>query len=99
MSVEARQIDSPGLPPVPPTIVVHARRGLRAVDWPELWRYRELLGFLALRDVKVRYKQTALGAAWAILQPLLTMLVFSLFFGRLAGIGSEGSPYPIFAYA
>jgi lipopolysaccharide transport system permease protein len=67
-------------------------------DWRELWDYRELLYFLTWRDIKVRYKQTALGAGWAILQPLLSMLVFSLFFGRLAKIPSDGLPYPIFAY-
>src|SRR5262245_15769339 len=65
----------------------------------ELWEFRELLYFLIWRDVKVRYKQTALGAAWAVLQPLLTMLVFSLFFGRLAKMPSDGVPYPIFAFA
>lgn len=65
----------------------------------ELWAYRELLYFLTWRDVKVRYKQTALGAAWAVLQPLLTMIVFTIFFGRLAKIPSDGIPYPIFAYA
>ena len=65
----------------------------------ELWTYRELLYFLVWRDVKVRYKQTVLGAAWAIVQPLLTMVVFSLFFGRLAKVPSEGVPYPIFSYA
>lgn len=65
----------------------------------ELWAYRELLVFLAWRDVSVRYKQTLLGAAWAIIQPFLTMLVFSLFFGRLGKIPSDGVPYPIFAYA
>jgi lipopolysaccharide transport system permease protein len=65
----------------------------------ELWAYRELLYFLIWRDVKVRYKQTLLGAAWAILQPVLTMLVFSVFFGRLARMPSDGIPYPIFAYA
>ena len=65
----------------------------------ELWEYRELLLFLVWRDIKVRYKQTALGAAWAILQPLLTMMVFSVFFGRLAKVPSDGIPYPIFAYA
>lgn len=64
----------------------------------ELWDYRELLYFLTWRDVKVRYKQTALGAAWAIIQPLLMMLVFSLFFGRLGGIKSDGIPYPIFTF-
>lgn len=75
-----------------------------STDWGlpslrELWRYRELLYFLVWRDVKVRYKQTVLGAAWAVLQPFLTMIVFSLFFGRLAGIPSEGLPYPVFSYA
>jgi lipopolysaccharide transport system permease protein len=65
----------------------------------ELWAYRELLYFLVWRDVKVRYKQTALGAAWAILQPLATAAVFTIFFGRLAGIPSDGVPYPLFAYA
>jgi lipopolysaccharide transport system permease protein len=65
----------------------------------ELWRFRELLYFLTWRDIKVRYKQTFLGAAWAILQPLLTMVVFSLFFGRLAKVPSQGIPYPAFSYA
>ena len=64
----------------------------------ELWTYRELLYFFVWRDVKIRYKQTAIGAAWAVLQPLLTMLVFSLFFGRLAKLPSNGLPYPIFYY-
>jgi lipopolysaccharide transport system permease protein len=64
----------------------------------ELWHYRELLYFLAWRDVKVRYKQAALGAAWAIVQPFFTMLVFTLFFGRLAGIPSDGVPYPLFSF-
>jgi lipopolysaccharide transport system permease protein len=64
----------------------------------ELWEYRELLYFLTWRDIKVRYKQTVLGAAWAIIQPFFTMVVFSLFFGRLAGIPSDGIPYPLFAY-
>ena len=64
----------------------------------DLWQYRELFYFLTWRDVKVRYKQTVLGAAWAILQPLLTMLIFTLLFGRFAGIRSDGIPYPIFAY-
>jgi lipopolysaccharide transport system permease protein len=65
----------------------------------ELWEYRELLYFLTWRDVKVRYKQTLLGAAWAILQPVLTMVVFSLFFGKLGKIPSDGIPYPIFCFA
>jgi lipopolysaccharide transport system permease protein len=64
----------------------------------DLWEYRELLYFLVWRDIKVRYKQTALGAAWAVLQPLLTMLVFTVIFGRLAKVPSDGIPYPVFAY-
>jgi len=64
----------------------------------ELWEYRELLYFLTWRDIKVRYKQTALGAAWAVIQPLGMMLVFTIFFGRLIGVPSDGLPYPIFAY-
>ena len=65
----------------------------------ELWQYRELLYFLVWRDIKVRYKQTALGAAWAIIQPLFSMLIFSLFFGRLAKMPSDGIPYPLFSLA
>jgi lipopolysaccharide transport system permease protein len=69
-----------------------------ALDLAELWAYRELLYFFVWRDIKVRYKQTVIGAAWAVLQPVLTMLVFSLFFGKLAKIPSQGLPYPIFYY-
>lgn len=72
--------------------------GLFDLDLRSLWRYRELLFFLAWRDIKVRYKQTALGAAWAVLQPLLTMLLFSIIFGTLAGLPSEDVPYPVFTY-
>jgi len=73
--------------------------GWRTLSIKDIWAYRELLYFLTWRDVKVRYKQTALGAAWAILQPLFMMLIFTIFFGRLAGIASEGVPYPLFALA
>jgi lipopolysaccharide transport system permease protein len=76
---------------------IRARSGWQALDLRELWRYRELLWFLAARDVKLRYKQTALGAAWAVIQPLFTMIVFSVFFGQLGGIPSDGVPYPLFA--
>jgi lipopolysaccharide transport system permease protein len=69
------------------------------VNFREFWRYHELLFFLTLRDVKIRYKQTALGVTWAVLQPLLTMLVFTILFGRVAKMPSEGVPYPLFAYA
>jgi lipopolysaccharide transport system permease protein len=74
-------------------------QGRTSLQLRELWEYRELLYFLTWRDIKVRYKQTALGAAWAILQPLLTMAVFSLFFGRLAKMPSDGIPYSLFAYS
>ncbi len=86
--------------PIAPSVtVIRPSRGLVSLDLAEIWEYRELLYFLVWRDVKVRYKQTALGAAWAVLQPVLTMLVFSLVFGRLARIPSGGVPYPIFAFA
>ena len=74
-------------------------QGWTSLKLKELWEYRELLYFLVWRDVKVRYKQTVLGAAWAIIQPFFTMVVFSIFFGRLAKIPSDGVPYPIFSYA
>jgi lipopolysaccharide transport system permease protein len=70
-----------------------------AAGWRDLWAFRELLYFLVWRDLKVRYKQTIFGAAWALLQPLATMLVFAVFFGRLARMPSDGVPYPLFAYA
>ncbi len=73
--------------------------GWAAIDLKSLWAYRELLYFLTWRDVKVKYKQTVLGAAWAIIQPLFSMIIFTIFFGKLAGVPSDGIPYPIFAYA
>ena len=82
-----------------PVTRIRPSRGWVALGLRELWEYRELLWFLVWRDIKVRYKQTALGASWAILQPIATMVVFSLFFGRLAGIPSDGLPYPIFSFA
>ena len=81
-----------------PKIVIRPSRGWVPLKLKEFWEYRELLYFLIWRDIKVRYKQTALGAAWAIIQPLFTMIVFSIFFGRLAKIPSDGVPYPIFAF-
>jgi lipopolysaccharide transport system permease protein len=72
--------------------------GFRRLDVRELWAYRELAAFLALRDLKVRYKQAMFGAGWALLQPLATALVFTVVFGRLAGMPSDGLPYPVFAY-
>src|SRR5438128_9854682 len=82
-----------------PVLVIEPSRGWRFVDFRELWRYRELLYFLIWRDLKIRYKQTLLGAGWAIIQPLIAMMLFTLFFGRLARIPSDGVPYPLFAYA
>jgi lipopolysaccharide transport system permease protein len=73
--------------------------GWRAIDFREVWRFRELFYFLVWRDLKVRYKQTVLGAAWAVIQPLFSMLVFTLFFGTLANMPSDGVPYPVFSYA
>src|SRR4051812_35595269 len=77
-------------------VEISASKGWIPLRLDEVWRYRELLFFLVWRDVKVRYKQTALGAIWAILQPLMTMAVFSLFFGKLARMPSDGVPYPLF---
>jgi len=83
----------------PAVTLIEPRRGWRAVDWRELWRGRELLYFLVWRDIKVRYKQTVIGAAWAVIQPLLTMAVFSIIFGAFARLPSDGVPYPVFVYA
>src|SRR5687767_14649133 len=80
-------------------VLIEPSRGWPSLKLKELWEYRELLYFLAWRDIKLRYKQTALGVAWAVLQPLSTMLLFWLLFGRLAGIKSDGIPYPIFAFS
>lgn len=90
---------SPTAPAQLPVTVIRPSRGWVSLGLSELWQSRELLYFLAWRDVKVRYKQTVLGAAWAILQPVATMVVFTLFFGRLAGVPSDGVPYPLFSLA
>jgi lipopolysaccharide transport system permease protein len=82
-----------------PVVVVKPSKGWISLNLAELWEYRELLYFLTWRDIKIKYKQTVLGAAWAIIQPFFTMVVFSLFFGKLAKIPSDGIPYPIFAYS
>jgi lipopolysaccharide transport system permease protein len=79
--------------------IIKPLRGWRLLDWRELWAYRELLYVLTMRDIRVRYKQTVLGFAWAIIQPMMMMVVFSIFFGHLAQIPSDGHPYPIFVYA
>jgi len=82
-----------------PTIIEPPGHGWIAIDWKELWKYRELLYFLTWRDVKVRYKQTVLGIAWAVLQPVFSMIVFTLIFGKFAKIPSEDFPYAVFCYA
>ena len=84
--------------PVPVTII-EPKKGWIPIDFKEIWKYRELFYFLTKRDIKVRYKQTVLGGLWAIIQPFFTMVVFSIFFGRLAKLPSDGIPYPIFVYA
>ena len=91
-------IKEPSITDIPVTMI-RPSKGWVSLKLDELWEYRELLYFLTWRDIKVRYKQTVLGAAWAIIQPFFTMIVFSLFFGQLAGIPSDGIPYPIFSYA
>src|SRR6185312_1038974 len=80
-------------------ITVDADAAVSELGLAELWRYRELLYFLTWRDVKLRYKQTLLGAAWAIIQPLFAMLLFTLIFARLTRVPSDNIPYPLFAYA
>jgi lipopolysaccharide transport system permease protein len=93
-ATEPRQLNLPERP-----LVSIRAGGKSAVDLKSLWYYRELLYFLTWRDVKVRYKQAVLGAAWAIIQPLFTTIIFSIFFGRLTNMPSDGIPYPLFAYA
>ena len=80
-------------------LVIRPKYGLLDLNWQELKEYRELLFFLALREIKIRYKQTVMGASWALLQPFFTMIVFTLIFGRLANMPSDGVPYPIFSYS
>jgi lipopolysaccharide transport system permease protein len=85
-------------PRTPSVLLIKPTSGWAALNLKELWVFRELIYFLTWRDILVRYKQTALGASWAILQPFLTMVVFTLFFGRLAKVPTNGVPYPIFCY-
>jgi len=85
--------------PAEPLVVIQPTKRWSLLSFKDIWAYRELLFFLTWRDVKVRYKQTALGAAWAILQPLFMMIIFTIFFGRLAAVDSAGIPYPAFALA
>jgi lipopolysaccharide transport system permease protein len=80
-------------------LLIKPSAGWRAIDWREVWHFRELFFFLVWRDVKIRYRQTALGVAWAVLQPLVLMLIFTVCFNQLGQIGSGGPPYPLFAFA
>jgi lipopolysaccharide transport system permease protein len=80
-------------------LVIKPRSGWQPIDWKESFLHRELLGFLVWRDIKIRYRQTFLGGLWAILQPLIAMTIFTLVFNRLAGVKSDGPPYPLFAFA
>src|SRR3989338_11284597 len=80
-------------------IIIKPKKGVSVEDFKELWRYRELFYFLAWRDIKLRYKQTAFGIGWAVLQPLVMMMVFSVVFGKIANVPSDNIPYPIFSYA
>jgi lipopolysaccharide transport system permease protein len=80
-------------------LTIRPRRGWQPVDFREIFLYRELLGFLVWRDIKIRYRQTLLGGLWAVLQPLIAMLIFTFVFHRLAGVNSDGPPYPLFAFA
>src|SRR5919106_1812313 len=81
-----------------PTVVIEPRKGLFHLDLKSIWEYRELLYFLVWRDLKVRYKQTIIGIGWTVLQPLIAMVIFTIIFGHLAKIPSDGVPYPIFAF-
>ncbi len=80
-------------------LVIKPRSGWQPIDWKEVILHRELLGFLIWRDIKIRYRQTLLGGLWAVLQPLVAMLIFTFVFNRLAGVRSDGPPYPLFAFA
>lgn len=84
--------------PEKPVLTIEARKSWVPLNFRDLWEHRDLLYFLMWRDIKVRYKQTALGAAWAVIQPLVTMLIFTYFFGKLARVPTEGVPFPIFFY-
>jgi lipopolysaccharide transport system permease protein len=98
-SRHAPPADQAGESPRQPVVLIEANRRWAALDFAALWQYRELFYFLMWRDVKVRYKQTMFGVLWAILQPLVTMLIFTYFFGKLARVPADGIPYPLFFYA
>lgn len=101
IAVDSKNLENPHALELPeePVFVVESQQRRVPLNLKDFWTYRELLFFLVWRDVKIRYKQTFLGAAWAIIQPLLTMLIFTFIFGRVAKIESDGVPYPVFAYA
>jgi lipopolysaccharide transport system permease protein len=84
---------------IEPTVIIQPSKGLFQLDLKAIWQHRELLYFLVWREIKVRYKQTAIGVGWVIFQPLITMVIFTVIFGKFAKIPSEGLPYPVFAYA
>ena len=98
---ERSSLPRPGAEALAPTVttVIEASKGWVPLRLREMWEYREVLYFLIWRDIKVRYRQTAIGAAWALIQPLMTMVVFSIFFGKLAKMPSDGVPYPLFSLA
>jgi lipopolysaccharide transport system permease protein len=98
VSVSRQNVVSPAHPVVARPVRIEASRGVMSLNLGDLWAHRELVYFLIWRDVKVRYKQTALGAGWAVIQPLMTMVILSIFFGRLANVPSDGLPYGIFCF-
>ena len=98
-SVSAEMPAAPAVPPRAPVVRIHARSGWIGVNWRELWRYRDLLGFLAGRDIRVRYKQTLLGVGWAVIQPVVETLIFFVIFHKLGGIERGNPRYLVFAYA
>src|SRR6202140_5006019 len=85
--------------PVNPILTIEAARGWPSLDLRDLWAHRDLFYFMVWRDIKVRYKQTALGVAWAVIQPVATMVLFTIVFGRIAHLPSDGVPYPLFTFA
>ena len=93
------QVPSPAVSPQDAVTIIEQRRDLGLSELREVWKARELVAFFIWRDLKIRYRQTALGAAWAVLQPLFTMTIFTIFFGRLAKVPSDGIPYPVFCFA
>lgn len=98
-SLPKKSLDKPSIVSDEPLVVIEPTKSWVAIDLRDLWAYRELLYFLTWRDVKVRYKQTALGITWVVLQPLLSTLIFTIFLGKLARVPSDGIPYPLFVYA